>query len=432
MSSGSRKIREERLTAFEGMKALMEKIDRGERLTVEERADFDARNRRISELEADLRTAEAAEKLAADMRADSNAPAPTLINPVEARERAFSSYLRTGVVAPEMRDMGEGTLTAGGASSTPGYLVPPGWWQRLQVALKVYGGIARDFEQLETESGQSLQWATVDPTSVVGVQVGENPAAYGATGSIAEQDYTFGQGVLNAYMFTSGVQKVSIQLANDSAFDIDAFVAARVSESLGRAQAAAAVSGSGSSAPLGINTALAGKTWSAGGSGGAVALTASQSINIGGASSTELAANTVGVATLRELVASVDPAYRTLGAKFYMNDAQLLGIRGLTDNNGRPLVNMQDGITPGAPTTIWGYEVVVDNNIPNLTASTVGGPIFGHLASAMVLRTVTQSGLLRLDQRFADQLQVGYIGYMRFDMRSNDLRAASVVKAALT
>ena len=38
--------------------------------------------------------------------------------------------------------------------SAGGYLVPPGWWQRLQVALKAYGGVANDFEQLETDTGQ--------------------------------------------------------------------------------------------------------------------------------------------------------------------------------------------------------------------------------------------------------------------------------------
>jgi hypothetical protein len=47
----------------------------------------------------------------------------------------------------------------------------------------------------------------------------------------------------------------------------------------------------------------------------------------------------------------------------------------------------------------------------------------------MVLRTVTEAGLLRLDQRYADQLQIGYIGYMRWDAKSNDLRAACTVKA---
>lgn len=451
MASGSQKIREERMTAYEGMKAIMEKIGRGERLTVEERADFDARNRRITELEADLRTAEQAEKLAEEMRKQSDTKTPTPINPVESREAAFRDYLRYGTISPELRAMGEGAsnMTSpglGSSTNTPGYLVPPGWWQRLQVALKVYGGVARDFYQLETESGNSMQWATVDPTSIVGQIVGgqTSPPATGPSSGANENsqiydvDYSFGQGVLSAYMYTSGVQKVSFQLANDSAFDIDGFVSDRVGESLGRAQANAAVAGTGSAQPLGVFPAITQKgAWTTGSSGGYITLPsasastgADQSITFDGETYTsQLSANTLSQGTLRQMVAAVDPAYRALGAKFYMSDAQLLGLRGLVDRNGRPLVNLQDGLTPGAPSTLWGYEIVVDNNIPALTAGSVAGPVFGHLGSAMVLRTVTQSGILRLDQRYADLLQIGYIGYMRFDIRSNDLRAAVSVQA---
>lgn len=469
MPSGSRKIREERMTAYEGMKAIMEKINRGDRLSVEERADFDARNRRISELETDLRTAEEAERLAEEMRKDSDGAtrAPSPIDPREAREREFTQYLRTGYIGNEVRAMGEGTLAPAGApGSTPGYLVPPGWFQRLQTALKVYGGIARDFELLETASGQSLQWATVDPTTTVAQLVGSSTTT-GANGqtpgqgsgggtanenqAVGDLDYVFGQGTLSAYMYTSGVQKVSIQLANDAAFNIDGFVSARVAESIGRGQAAAAVNGTGSSMPLGIYRALSGWLSSSASNGSAVGGTtnsnggvvtlvskaADTSIDMGNGATTQVDANTLAIPTLRAMIATVDPAYRALGAKFYMNDAQLLGLRALVDSNGRPLVNLQDGVTPGVPTSVWGYEIVVDNNIPNLSTSGVvgggsagiGGPVFGHLQSAMILRTVTEAGLMRLDQRYMDQLQIGYIGYVRFDMKSNDLRSACTVKA---
>jgi HK97 family phage major capsid protein len=76
-----------------------------------------------------------------------------------------------------------------------------------------------------------------------------------------------------------------------------------------------------------------------------------------------------------------------------------------------------------------GFDVVVDNNIPNLTASTTGGPVFGNLQHAMVMRTVKNgTTVLRLAERYADYLSYGYIGYVRVDMRSNDMRAAITVK----
>jgi len=126
------------------------------------------------------------------------------------------------------------------------------------------------------------------------------------------------------------------------------------------------------------------------------------------------------------MIESVDPAYRSLGAKFYMNDAQLNGCRSILDNYGRPFWDSLQGDEP----KLYGYPVVVDQNIPNLVASTAGGPVFGHLQSAMVLRQVEGAGIQRLTERYADFLQVGYIGFSRFDIRSNDLRAAVTVKPA--
>lgn len=423
MFAAERELNHERMSAREGMKPLLDKLGRGERLSVEERTDLDARNSRISEIEAELRTYESARAQAAAVAeiADATPEARTVEESREERaRRQTTEWLRYGTVGSELRAAPEaGTPQAVGSGPAGGYLVPPGWWQNLQIALKVYGGIANDFKQLETESGQPMQWATNDPTSTIGQLVSENT-------QVQEQDYTFGTASLGAYMYTSGAQLVSYQLANDSAFDIDSFVRDRVGESLGRAKAAVAVSGDGSAKPTGIIPALNAASRF-------VSLTAATAVNVpGAATQTELGANVLSAATLRQMVAAVDPAYRSQGASFYMNDAQLLGLRGLADSNGRPLVNLQDGITPGAPTTLWGHPVVVDNNLPNLAASTTGGPIFGHLQSAMVCRTVAQSGLLRLTERWADYLQVGFIGYMRFDIKANDTRAAVTVKTAAT
>ena len=39
---------------------------------------------------------------------------------------------------------------------------------------------------------------------------------------------------------------------------------------------------------------------------------------------------------------------------------------------------------------------------------------------------------MRLNERYADYMAVGYMLYMRCDMRSNDLRAAITVKPSTT
>ena len=422
--TAERQAREERQNAFEGTKPLLEKLNSGGRLSVEERAELNERQIKVVALGAEIKDYETARSLAeASAVSIPEARAGSTGDSAETREADFSGYLKRGVVTPELRAAGEATNSAGG------YLVPPGWWQRLQVALKAFGGTASDFTPIETESGQPMQWATVNPTSIIGVLLSENAQING-------QDYTFGQGTLGAYMFTSQVQLVSFQLANDSAFDLDAFVAARVGEALGRVKAQYAISGTGSNQPLGVVTAL-GAAGSAGTVGGTIAQTggtltlktASATTTLGG-SVTELAGNVLGFQTILSMIAAVDPAYRSLGAGFYMNDQQALNEMSVTDAYGHPL--WQPSPQLGSPDRLYNYPVTVDNNIPNLVASTAGGPIFGHLPSAMVCRTVNQAGLLRLTERYADFLQVGFIGYMRLDTRSNDLRAAVVVKPFTT
>lgn len=438
--------RTERVALAESLRAVSEKMGRGERLSVEERTAGEQMLQRVAVLDAEIRQYEQISALAA-AQAPVVPEGRTDLSDVERREADFTAWIKRGSISPELRAAGEAT------GSTGGYLVPPGWWQRLQVALKAYGAIANDFEQIETESGQPMNWATVDPTTTIAQLVGSNTttgansqtpgSGSGSSGAnenfqVGDLDYVFGQGTLGAYMYTSGAQKISFQLANDSAFDTDGFVRTRVGESFGRAMAQVGISGTGSNQPLGVVTALAakGSTGTAGGTiaqtGGFLTLATAGAVKNFAGSSTELITNTLNPTTLLSMIASVDPAYRALGASWYFNDNQIIGLRGQVDANGRPLINLQDGLTEGAIGTLFGYPVKVDQNIPNLTASTTGGPIFGHLRTAMVKRTVNQSGLMRLNERYADLLQVGYIGYMRWDIRSNDLRAAVTVRASTT
>ena len=358
-----------------------------------------------------------------------------------AHDAAFTRYLRTGddrgLTMVEQRADGTGFSTppndagvaAGSTGNYAGYMVPQGFWKNLQIALKAYGGLANDFRVVNTETGNPMPWPTVDPTAVTATCLG----ASNELNQLSVGDpYVFGQGVLNAWTIVMNPILASLQLVRDSAFSVDKFVADRMGEAVGREIAALAVSSSGSGQPLGIIPALNAKgAWSAGSSGGYVSLTAATYVTTLGGTKTELGGNLLAPQTLLSMIQAVDPAYRALGAKFYVSDAQLAGLRTVVDGYGRPL--LQDPSKQGGNPSLWGYDVVVDNGIPALTASTTGGPVFGYLESAMVMRTVQdQTTVMRLTERYADYLAVGYIGYYRMDIRSNDLRAAVTVKPAAT
>lgn len=319
-------------------------------------------------------------------------------------------------------------VAAGTTGNYAGYMVPQAFWDHLQVALKAYGGVANDFYRIDTETGAPMPWPTIDPTAVTANVLG---ASNELTPLSVTNPYVFGQGMLNAWTIYVGPMLASLQLIQDSAFDVDQFVADRFGEAIGRQIAALAIAGTGSGQPLGIITALNARG-AVSGSGGYYGLTAATNVVTLGGTVTELAGNVLSPETLLNMIASVDPAYRNdpegnPTAKFYVNDAQLKGLRSVVDNYGRSLLQMPNA---GGEPTLWGYPVKVDPNIPNLTASATGGPVFGNLGPAMVMRVARDTTVMRLQERYADYLAVGYLGYYRVDIRSNDLRAAVTIKAA--
>jgi HK97 family phage major capsid protein len=343
-----------------------------------------------------------------------------------AEDRAFSDYLRTGRAGPELRAAGEAVGSQGG------FLVPEGFWNSLRVALKQYGGMSQDMAQVITDDGRLMPFPTNNPISVLASYASENT-------QVSDTNYTFGEGQLYAWTLVSGAVRASLQLSQDSATNLDAFVATRIGEQIGRKMAAEVVTGGGPSAKAatGIVPALTSFGTVSGASGGVLNLgTATAVKQFSQAASTELITNTLAPQTAFAMIAAVDPAYWYVdgGCAFYMNATQALGMRQVSDANGRPLLNLDDGLSDDYIGTIGGFPVKVVQEIGNLTASTVSGPVFGNMQHAMALRLVRGggSGILTLRERWADFLQIGWIGWQRWDAQPMDLRAACVVKAAAT
>ncbi len=347
----------------------------------------------------------------------------------EARAALDSNSLNTTGVEPGV---------AGATGYTAGYMIPMGFWHNLQIALKAYGGVLPYIQTIQTDSGQPMPWPTVDPTQIVGRYITEtNQLGFG--GDSAGTDYQFGQGMLNAWTIVSGVILASVQLINDSAFDVDGFVNDRIGESVGRKVAAELHTGTGSTAFLGVETALAAKghastpamggtylsgtatKWAATAGGSAFTI-------LGGVSAqAKLANGLIGFDDVLGMIATVDPAYRNTGrCIFVANDITLAMLRTITDAYGHPL--WSPAVAPGQPDTLYSYPVVVDQNTSavSTSASTTGGLLFADFKTAMVARQVNGATMMRLTERYADYLQVGYLGYIRMDARSNDLRAAAL------
>jgi HK97 family phage major capsid protein len=268
--------------------------------------------------------------------------------------------------------------------------------------MKAFGGLQAAATNITTASGQSLDWPTVDDTSHTGEIVAESGTfAAGA-------DITFDHKTLGAYKYMAGGAsnlplKVSYELLQDSAFDIQGFLTRALGTRIARIQATHWVTGTGSSQPEGI---LQNKS-----------------------AYDAIASNTSGP-TYGELVDTVhalDPDYRQ-GASWLMSDATLAVVRKMVDDNSRPLwlpaSESGMGAMPGG--TLLGYPVIIDQAMPDI-GDVAKFLVFGDLAQAYVVRRVKDITMVVLNELYAANGQVGFMAWARADGCVQDSNAYVVL-----
>lgn len=412
------KLQEERKKAWDRGQEISSRADSEEGLTAEDRTNWDAALERVDVLSADIERLERDAKHAAvdygsiittpSVPAEGRAAAGEEKTQEQRYEDAFNSMLRHGQdgLNPEQRQMLMANFSAGEnrAQSTSttagGYLIPPGFLTRMTETLKAFGGILNAAEIINTDSGNPLQWPTFNGTAQSGQILAENATE-------TALDMAFGSTTLGAYTYSSRIVQVSLQLMQDSAFNLDEFVARQLGIRIGRAIAPHLATGTGTGQPTGLFTnATVGKT-------GLVGQTTS-----------------VIYDDLVDLIHSIDPAYRAMeGCQFVLADSSLKAVRKLKDSQGHPL--WEPSVQVGVPSTLLGYAYTVDQGVPAMAANakSIG---FGNVKAGYVVRQVSGGQLLRLTERYADSLQVGYLGFLRLDGKPNDAAAFAVYANSAT
>lgn len=387
-------------------------------MTAEEAEQFDKLHAAADELKAQIDREERQNELASELatvpapvaagREQRGTPPDAKGDDVALRNAAITAWVRGGMeelapeqrqvmrslysVDPEVRAQSVGTTTAGGYTVAP----DTSMYAAIEAATKAFTWFdAAGVTQINTATGANMPIPTSDDTSNSGALLAENTQA-------STQDITFGQVSLDAYMYTSKIVLVSLQLLQDSAINVDAFVGSRLGERLGRIFASQATTGTGSSQPNGVITAATlGKT---------------------AASTTAFTYNEV-----LDLIHSVDPTYRP-NARLMFHDNILLAFKKLQDSQNRPL--FIPGFAYGEPDTIAGYRYAVNQNMAS--ALTTGQKViaFGDFSKYIVRRS---GGLqmLRLTERYADFLQVGFLSFARFDSELLDAGTHPVKYLAL-
>ena len=219
------------------------------------------------------------------------------------------------------------------------------------------------------------------------ISVGHSVATWTAeNAAYTESNPTFGQKQIDAFKLTDLV-RVSIELLQDSEFDLESYIAAEFSRAFGIAEEQAFCVGTGTNQPTGIFTA----------NGGTVGVTAA-------------AANAITLDEIISLVYSLKSPYRK-NAKFLMNDATIPLLRKLKDNNGTYL--WQPSVQAGQPDKLLGFEIYTSPYAPTVEAGAYA-IAFGDFKNYWIgdrMGRTTQ----RLNELYATNGQIGYVATERVD-----------------
>lgn len=304
---------------------------------------------------------------------------------------------------PERRKVLNTMSTTTGSQG--GYTLAPMVASEMVNLLKGYGWMRQVAGQFTTTNGADLSYPTSDGTTETGEMLAQNAPA-------TLLDPSFSSMPIPTYRFSSKVFTVPIELLQDSAVDIVAFVMQRARDRIGRSQNAMFTTGTGSSQPNGLVTASSvGKTGTTG------------------------QTSTIIYDDLVDLADSVDEAHLgmpdtqsglpspTVG--WMMSQTMRKVVRKLKDTNGRPIwvPGHLEGKTVG-PAMLLDYPVYMNNDMPTPAAS-AKSLAFGNLGSYLI-RDVADMTLYRFeDSAFLNKGQVGFLAFAR---AGGNLRDSGSVK----
>lgn len=402
-------LREKRDSLLTQMQALAT----GESFDAEKRSQFDTMNADVAIIEADITRLEGLEARSAALReterVNRSQPGAEIEGDnasVEERQkkerRAFEQYVRFGhagvdqehrsFIRQESRD-----ITTAGTGAT---VIPQEFYPVLTEAMKFYGPIATLVGQKRTNTGAPMKIALDNDTANSLVVLGETVAP-------TETDPALAGFILSTDTVTTGIIKISRQELQDSYFNLDSWVRNRFGQRLGRGYEQMITNGNGSNVTSIVTTATLGATATGSGASGAT----------GGTS--------IGYDDITALYTALDPAY-IANSTWQMNSKTRGFLLGVKDSFGRPLFIPNP--SSGSFDMLLGRPVSLNQALPNIALNASGTILFGDFQQGYLFRTDGDISILRLDERFADTLEVGFIGYSRIGGASMDAGTHPIVK----
>ena len=322
-------------------------------------------------------------------------------------QKAFNAYLRSGDDDGLRGLTLEGKALSTAVAADGGYLVDPQTAERIQSLLLSTSSLRSVANVVQVEA---TSFDVIVDRSEVGSGWATETAATTETATPIIERISIKLHELAA------MPKASQRLLDDSAFDVEGWLAEKIATRFMRAEAAAFINGDGIDKPKGIllPTKVADATWTWG--------------NIGyvptGAAADFAAVNPADC--IINLVYALGANYRANGT-FLMNSKTVGAVRKMKDADGRFL--WSDGLAAGEPSRLMGYPVVVSEDMPDIAANAYA-VAFGDFRSAYTVAERPDLRILR--DPFSAKPNVLFYANKRVGGDITDFAAVKLLKIAVS
>lgn len=376
-------LREKRAKAWETAKAFLDtKRGNDGLLSAEDTTTYEKMEKDVVDLGKEIERLERQSAIDAELNKPTSSPLTNKPNGnpsgEEKKGRASDQYRRTFWNAMRQKNFYdvENALQVG-TDSEGGYLVPDEFEQTLVEALEEENFFRNIATVIQTSSGDRK----------IPVVASKGEAAWiDEEGAFVESDETFGQVSIGAYKVGTMI-KVSDELLNDSAFNLEAYISKEFGRRIGSKEEEAFFVGNGTGKPTGIFNAT------------------------GGASEgTKTSTAAISFDDVMDLFYSVKSPYRKK-AVWVLNDTTVKALRKLKDNNGNYI--WQPSVQAGQPDMILNRPYHTSAYVPEIAA---GKKVmaFGDFSYYWIADRQGRS-FKRLNELYAANGQVGFLASQRVD-----------------
>ena len=360
-----RELKEKRSTVVANIQKMQEQYD-GKTMEAETRAAWDKMVAEERELKSQIESEE--RRLALDgMVAEQRENDHRSEDQRRLETRAFVKFLLGEELTAEEKSVQKRAVNGTQGS----VLVPSAVAPYIETAMLGVSGFMQAADIIRTTGGGELPWPTMNNAAAKARVL----AQYEQSTKAAK---TFASKTLKAHTYRTDIIPVSLELLQDSAFNLEQYIGQLLATELVGGLNADFTNGAGTTAPRGIVKDA--KAVSAAGAG-------------------------VGYDDIIAVMKAVPSAYQA-NAKFMMNAKTMYDLALIKDGSERPI--WTPAMSAAMPANIFGKEIVLNDDLAD------NAIVYGDLKKYKI-RMVKEYSVAVLREALMEYLSIGILGYCRAD-----------------